>query len=339
MGSLIVFLVRKPPTSIMRVFILLALVALAAASRVRVKGTMEKSDWAAYKVQFGKSYGVREDNMRRELYLAAIAKINQHNAEYDQGKWTWWQGPNDFLDWTQEEYDARNGYKEGLFKGDIHVPKGNAPDSKDWRQDGAVNHVKNQGQCGSCWAFGTVAALEGQHFIKNGNLPDCSEQQLVSCDKTDSGCQGGLPDNANAYIAGQGSNGLDTQSSYPYTGRDDACQNSKTQDNQDVCATITGHTNVGRSESALQEAVGNVGPITIGVNASPWSHYSGGVYDDPSCGAQLNHAVCAVGFDTNQGYWIVRNSWGGSWGEQGYIKMVMGKNMCGLANDASYPNM
>merc|ERR1712080_690622 len=94
---------------------------------------------------------------------------------------------------------------------------------------------------------------------------------------------------------------------------DDACQNSKTQDNQDVCATITGHTNVGRSESALQEAVGNVGPITIGVNASPWSHYSGGVYDDPSCGAQLNHAVCAVGFDTNQGYWIVRNSWGGSW--------------------------
>merc|ERR1712080_638780 len=193
MGSLIVFLVRKPPTSIMRVFILLALVALAAASRVRVKGTMEKSDWAAYKVQFGKSYGVREDNMRRELYLAAIAKINQHTAEYDQGKWTWWQGPNDFLDWTQEEYDARNGYKEGLFKGDIHVPKGNAPDSKDWRQDGAVNHVKNQGQCGSCWAFGTVAALEGQHFIKNGNLPDCSEQQLVSCDKTDSGCQGGFP--------------------------------------------------------------------------------------------------------------------------------------------------
>merc|ERR1711890_42426 len=166
MGSLIVFLVRKPPTSIMRVFILLALVALAAASRVRVKGTMEKSDWAAYKVQFGKSYGVREDNMRRELYLAAIAKINQHNAEYDQGKWTWWQGPNDFLDWTQEEYDARNGYKEGLFKGDIHVPKGNAPDSKDWRQDGAVNHVKNQGQCESCWAFGTVAALRDNTSLR-----------------------------------------------------------------------------------------------------------------------------------------------------------------------------
>merc|ERR1712055_17495 len=325
-------------TGIMRVFIVLALVALASAGKVRVKGTYEKSDFAAYKSKYNKSFG-DEENMRHQNYLRAIAKINAHNAEYDQGMHTWFQGEKEFLDWTQEELDGRLGYRQGMIKtGKTFIPTGRAPDAVDWRTQGAVQHVKNQGQCGSCWAFGTVGALEGQHAIVKGSLPDCSEQQLVDCDHQSSGCNGGLPDFANAYIQQQGSNGLDTQSSYPYTGRDGTCDTSKTQDGQNVCATITGHTNVGSSESALQQAVGSVGPCTIGVNASPWSSYSGGIFDT-NCGAQLNHAVLCVGYDTNQGYWIVKNSWGGSWGEQGYIRIVMGKNMCGLANDASYPNM
>jgi len=327
-------------TGKMRVFVVLALVALASAGKVRVKGTHERSDFAAHKAKYNKSFSPSEENMRHENYLVAIAEINRHNAEYDQGKHTWFKGENEFLDWTQEEFDARNGYTEGQIKtGRTHVPKGASPDSVDWRQQGAVNGVKNQGQCGSCWAFGTVAALEGQTAIKKGNLPDCSEQQLVDCDRQSSGCQGGLPDFANQYIAQQGSNGLDTQSSYPYTARDGTCDTSKTQDGQNVCATINGHTNVPQGESSLQQAVGTVGPITIGVNASPWSSYAGGIYDDSSCSARLNHAVAAVGYDTNQNYWIVRNSWGSSWGEQGYIRMVMGKNMCGLSNDASYPNV
>jgi len=323
----------------MRVFIVLALVALASAGKVRVKGTYEKSDFAAFKAKYNKSFSSAEENMRHENYLRAVADINAHNAEYDNGMHTWFKGENEFLDWTQEELDGRLGYVEGSFKsGKMFVATATAPDSKDWRQEGAVQHVKNQGQCGSCWAFGTVAALEGQQFLVNGNLPDCSEQQLVDCDTSSSGCNGGLPDYANAYIQRQGSNGLDTQSSYPYRGIDGTCDYTKTSDNMDVCATITGHTNVGRSESSLQQAVGSVGPCTIGVNASPWSSYSGGIFDT-NCGAQLNHAVTCVGYDTNQGYWIVKNSWGGSWGESGYIRLVMGKNMCGLANDASYPNM
>merc|ERR1712002_26618 len=220
-------------TRIMRVFIVLALVALASAGKVRVKGTYEKSDFAAFKAKYNKSFSSAEENMRHENYLKAIAEINAHNAEYDQGKHTWFMGENEHLDWTEGELNNRNGYKQGMVKtAGMFVPTGSAPDNVNWVEKGAVQHVKNQGSCGSCWAFGTVGALEGQGFLVNGQLPDCSEQQLVSCDtEQNGGCQGGLPDNAYQYI------------------------------------------------------------INNGVNASPWSRYSGGIFDDSSCTAQLNHAV------------------------------------------------
>jgi len=324
----------------MRVFIVLALVALAAAERVRVKGTFERSDFAAFKAKYNKSFHPREESMRHENYLKAIAKINKHNAEYDQGKHTWFMGENEFLDWTQEEYDNRNGYRPPTVKtGSIHVPKGTAGDSKDWRDAGAVNPIKDQGQCGSCWAFGSISSLESQMFLLKGHLPDCSEQQLVDCDHQSSGCNGGLETWAYEYIEGQGSNGVDTQDSYPYTARDGHCDKSKTQDGQNVCATITGQTHLSGGEDALQQAVGTVGPITIGVDASPWSHYGGGIFDDSSCTTRLNHSVCCIGYDSKKGYFLVRNSWGTSWGEEGYIRIVMGKNMCGLADDCLYPNL
>jgi len=313
------------------VFLVLALVAIASASRVRVKGTFEKSDFSAFKAKYNKSYPAGEELMRQERYLRNIAEINQHNAEYDQGKWTFWQGENEFIDWNQEEYDRRNGYIEGEIKTTTpYVPTGNEPDSRDWREDGAVGPVKNQGQCGSCWAFGTVGALEGQLFIVNGALGDCAEQQLVSCDSTYSGCNGGGP--AFDYIQNNAENGLDTTASYPYTARDDSCDTAKTQDGQNVCAVIKGSSSASRGEPQLKEAVGNVGPITIGVNASPSSfgRYAGGVYDDPACSTQGNHMVTAVGYDTAANYWIVKNSWGRSWGEDGYIRFIYGKEMCGV---------
>jgi len=323
----------------MRVFIVLALVALASAANVRVKGTFERSDFAAYKAKYGKSFHTKEESMRHENYLRAVAAINKHNAEYDEGKHTWFMAENAFLDWTSEELDARNGYKPAPFKlGGMHVSKGAAPDTIDWRQEGAVNAVKDQGHCGSCWAFGTVAALEGQVFIKTGYLPDCSEQQLVDCDTHSHGCNGGLPDYACMYIQSQGEHGLDTQTSYPYTAEDGTCDTTKTKDMENICTTISGMNHVTASETALQEAAGTVGPITIGVAANGnWQRYGGGIFDDPSCTHSLNHAVAVVGYDASQGFWIVRNSWGPSWGESGYIRMVMGKNMCGMAMDATYP--
>merc|ERR1712080_514757 len=153
------------------------------------------------------------------------------------------------------------------------------------------NAEYDQGQCGSCWAFSAVCALEGQWAIHQGSLPDCAEQQLVSCDPSSHGC--------------------------------------------------SGPRSVGASEGALQEAVGNVGPISICLcaSSSAFGQYSGGIFDDPSCGTSINHAVACVGYDTNQNYWIVRNSWGTSWGESGYIRMVKGKNMCGMLSNSCYPSL
>jgi len=316
----------------MRLFLVLCLVALASAGKTRVKGEYEKSDFAAFKAKYNKSYSPREELLRKQRYLQNIAEINKHNAEYDQGLWTFWQGENEFIDWTQEEYDRRNGYIEGEVKTNIpYVPSGNPPDSRDWRSEGAVGPIKNQGQCGSCWAFGTVGALEGQLAIVNGLIGNCAEQQLVSCDSTFNGCGGGGP--AFDYIQNNGENGLDTTASYPYTARDDSCDTEKTKDGQGVCAVIKGSSEAPRGEEELKEVVGNIGPITIGINASPSSfgRYSGGVYDDDSCvKTGGNHMVTAVGYDTAENYWIVKNSWGNSWGEEGYVRFIYGKQMCGV---------
>jgi cathepsin L len=326
----------------MRVFIVLALVALASAGKVRVKGTYEKADFAAYKAKYNKSFSSAEESMRHENYLRTVAKINNHNAEYDQGQHTWFMGENNFMDWTQAEIENRNGFTGWNHKmTKTFVPTGKSSDAVDWRDQGAVNGVKDQGQCGSCWAFSTVASLEGQQAIVNGNLPDCSEQQLVDCDPKSSGCNGGLMTYAFDYIKGQGSNGLDTQDSYPYTARDGTCDTSKTQDGENVCATVSGYTELPQGdESALQDAVSSIGPISIAANASPWSSYSGGIFDSSSCDPNgLNHGIAMVGYDTAENFWIIRNSWGGSWGESGYMRMVMGKNMCGISNMSCYPNM
>jgi len=324
----------------MKVLIVLALAALACADKVRVKGVYEKADFEAYKAAFGKSYHPKEELMRHEIYLNNIKEINAHNMLYDAGKSTYWQGVNAFSDWTEEELDRRNGFKPAPLTGPFHKMSGQIlAESKDWRDEGAVNAIKDQGQCGSCWAFGTMASLESATFLKTGSLPNCSEQQLVSCDPYDSGCNGGLLETVFRYIKEQGDNGIDTQSSYPYTARDDACQDSKTQDGQDVAATCTGSTSLS-GESSLQDAVATKGVISIAVAAnSAFQRYSGGIFDDPNCTESLNHAVAAVGYNTSEGYWIVRNSWGSSWGDSGYIKMVMGKNMCGLSNMCTYPNV
>jgi len=345
MGSLIssaVLNIRHTLNSVMRAFILLAVLALAYGERI--KGTFEVPNYAEFKAKWNKSYTAVQEDAHYNAYLKNVEFINNHNAEYDEGKHTFWCGVNEWSDMTDEEYEARNGYR--LPTEPIQGPVRNgdpatSPDSVDWRTQGAVNYVKNQGQCGSCWAFSAVCALEGQWAIHKGSLPDCGEQQLVSCDPSSHGCSGGWPSRSYDYISGQGSNGIDTQSSYPYTASDSSCDYSKTQDGQNVAATCTGPHSVGSSEGALQEAVGNVGPISICLcaSSSAFGQYSGGIFDDASCGTSINHAVACVGYDTNQNYWIVRNSWGTSWGESGYIRMVKGKNMCGMLSNSCYPGV
>merc|ERR1712168_663363 len=263
--------------------VLIVLAVLAYATGERIKGTYITPDYEAFKAKYNKNYSVADDDVHYSAYLNAVEYINNHNAEYDQGRATFWCGLNEYSDMT----------------------------------------------------------LEGQYFKKTGKLVDAAEQQLVSCDTWSSGCNGGFPGMSYNYISGNGDNGIDTQASYPYTATDSACDEQKTSDNQDVAATCTGYQSIGSTESALQEAVGNEGPVSICLAASAdcFHHYSGGILDDDSCGHSVNHAVAAVGYDVAQNYWIVRNSWGTSWGEAGYVRIVKNKNMCGMLSQSALPNV
>jgi C1A family cysteine protease len=224
----------------------------------------------------------------------------------------------------------------------VHVADANEqlPASVDWVAEGKVTPVKNQGMCGSCWSFSTTGSVEGALAIATGKLTSLSEEDLVQCNNvTDSGCNGGLMDNAFKWIE---KNGIASESSYPYssgTGITGICTASK------ATAKITGFTDVASNdEDALKSAVAK-GPVSIAIEADKgaFQHYKSGVLNSPFCGKQLDHGVLIVGYGEYDGlfgkqqYWKVKNSWGPSWGESGYIRMHMGNNMCGLATQPSFP--
>ena len=217
------------------------------------------------------------------------------------------------------------------------APEGfEAPTAIDWRTKGAVTWVKNQGPCGSCWAFSATGSLEGQHFRKTGKLVSLSEQNLLDC--TDNygnfGCGGGIMDNAFKYV--RDNHGLDTEDSYLYQ----AAKSYKCRfNNMTIGATDKGFVDLPKGdEDALAKAVAAVGPISVGIDANHASfiYYSHGIYEGHTCSPEhIDHAVLVVGY--GPGYWIIKNSWDTEWGEEGYMKMKRGVNMCGIASFASYP--
>jgi len=220
------------------------------------------------------------------------------------------------------------------------IPPVGIPATWDWRDHGAVTQVKDQGQCGSCWSFSATGSTEGAYFLSTKKLISLSEQNLIDCstDEGNDGCDGGLMDSAFQYIISN--NGVDTEASYPYTATGpNTCEFNRAN----VGATISNYKDISQGdENALLSAV-YVTPTSVAIDASHQSFqfYSGGVYNEPACSStQLDHGVLAIGFGTESGsdYWLVKNSWGSSWGLSGYIKMSRNKNnQCGIATSASYP--
>jgi len=306
--------------------------------------------WKKWSNEFGHTETVMMHGLsdeRKQAFAYNYALVRQHNSMNT----SWTLELNEFAAMPFDEFRQRNGYKRYMRENapkatSVHKMSGiEAPSSIDWRPK-LVNPVKNQGQCGSCWTFSTVASLESAYAKLTSSLEEFSEQDLVDCVKNYqgccNGCGGGLMDYAFGYMKDDQSGADDMESNYPYTAKDGTCAYSASK--AFTGAKVTGFVDVtSKDEDALLDAVATQGVISIAVNAAHhWQLYSGGILDvsflcNPD---QLDHGVAVVGYGTeDKDYWIVRNSWGPSWGEEGYIRLVRGKNMCGVATQPSYPTM
>jgi len=302
-----------------------------------------------FKLRYGKMYTADEEPLRAAIFAVNVDKINAHNMLGE----SWTAGINEFTDLTATEFaNARIfGYmprklRVGSIGSDIISSSigSKLPTSVDWSAQGAVTPIKNQGQCGSCWAFSTTGSVEGAGKIFKGQLVSLSEQELVDCSSAEGnqGCNGGLMDQAFEFIIKN--KGLCSESSYPYKAVDGTCKKSSCSNVPQ--SAITGYKDVTvNNDNALATAVAQQ-PVSVAVEAdqSSFQMYSSGVMT-AACGTNLDHGVLAVGYGTSGSneYWKVKNSWGASWGMQGYIllgrgaKFNGGKGQCGIYMDPSYP--
>nr|AGL33707.1 cathepsin L4 [Sinonovacula constricta] len=298
-----------------------------------------------FRETFDKKYdNVFEHLYRRSIFQDNLQYIEEHNRQFAKGKYSYTLGVNEFTDLKHEEflelYTSRITIVTSINMSQVGSEYDvEVPDTVDWRTKGYVTPVKDQGQCGSCWAFSTTGSIEGQHAKKTGQLVSLSEQQLVDCSGRygNKGCNGGNVNEAFKYVQAVG--GIEKESSYPYERRGARCRFDRSL----AVVQVLGYTNVPRNEASLKTAVGSVGPVSVAIDASQRSFqsYRSGIYNEMACSStRLDHAVLAVGYGTEgtSDYWLVKNSWGTRWGIQGYIKMSRNKrNQCGIASDASYP--
>lgn len=297
--------------------------------------------FARFTTRYGKRYDTVEEMKHRfKIFSDSLELIKSTNKK----RLSYTLGVNHFADWTWEEFRRnRLGAAQNCsatLKGSHKLTDAVLPDEKDWRKEGIVSEVKDQGHCGSCWTFSTTGALESAYAQAFGKNISLSEQQLVDCAGAfnNFGCNGGLPSQAFEYIKYNG--GLETEEAYPYTGKDGTCKFTA----ENVAVRVLDSVNITLgAEDELQHAVAFVRPVSVAFEVvNDFRLYKNGVYTSKTCGStpmDVNHAVLAVGYGVEAGvpYWLIKNSWGGAWGDHGYFKMEMGKNMCGVATCASYP--
>jgi C1A family cysteine protease len=302
------------------------------------------SDFNDFQVKFNKRYESLEELRNRfEIFKENAIEIYNHNKNENK---TFTLAINQFTDLTRDEFV--HYYVNGLndiqsYGCDVYTAPSNVllPSSIDWRQKGAVSSVKDQGQCGSCWTFSSTGAIEGSWAISKGQLLDLAEQQLVDCATGfkygSHGCNGGQMEGAFKYVI---ENGQCTESSYPYTAKDGTCQKCQASVKMSHCYDVKPN-----DQLSLKSAVSRQ-PVSVAIEADTFyfQSYSSGVLTSDKCGTKLDHGVLVVGYGSENGndYWLVKNSWGTSWGDKGYVKIGRSDStndpgICGIAMQPSYP--
>ncbi|XP_072258358.1 cathepsin L-like proteinase [Pyxicephalus adspersus] len=297
-------------------------------------------EWVAWKTKHEKNYATSYDEtFRRKAWEATWHKVQEHNQKYEQRLTKYTMGMNKFADMTPEERSLKSCLSpkgKSIFPGVNYHLQDNSknldlPESVDWRDSKCVSHVKNQGLCGSCWSFATVGVVESRNCIKTNELVELSEQQLVDCDDENKACCGGDPATAMNYVA---RNGLMKATDYEYADRQARCSYKLDKSltfNVSKYYKMLGEGNIA-SSLALE------GPVAVSIEVSDdFQMYKEGIFTG-ECGENLNHAVIVVGYGTeydeeendNVDYWIVKNSWGDDWGENGYVRMKRNDNLCGI---------
>ena len=318
---------------------LIVFVFALVASNVDVDTIMFQQFQKFIKKYHKRYASINEYLARFEVFKRNVMAAFTENASYQTGI-------TKFSDLTQQEfaktylnlnYDAM---AVANFNPYVVQVKNAAPDAWDWREKGYVSPVKDQGSCGSCWAFSTVGNLEGLYYKEKQTMVTLSEQMLFDCDTYDSGCNGGLMENTFTWLKENG--GIMTDTDYPYKGRKGTCQSDETKY---VDMQITGYTKLGSGSSTwdpvdedeIKEFLYETGPLAVALNANPLQTYSSGILDKTSsqCPTSgMNHAVTMVGYghddSQDKDYWIVKNSWGKNWGEDGYFRIRRGTGCCGI---------
>ncbi|CAG9537696.1 unnamed protein product [Cercopithifilaria johnstoni] len=299
-------------------------------------------------VNFMKTFKREYSSVAEQLERFKIYIQNMHFAQklqYDE-KGTAIYGVTQFSDMTPEEFQkkmlpsvwwdsVKSKHTELDFNlNNFNLSFNNLPTKFDWRTKGVVTPVKNQGSCGSCWAFSVTGNIEGLWAIKTGELISLSEQELIDCDIIDNGCNGGLPINAFREIKRMG--GLEPEDKYPYKGKNETCHLVR----RNIAVSIDDGVEIPRNETVMKAWIAQRGPISVGIDAELLAYYKGGILHPTRSRcppSRINHGVLITGYDVENGrpYWIIKNSWGEQWGEDGYFRLMRGKDVCGVRDLAS----